>query len=285
MEAGRDSRPKDYPVPPGLKVIITETFFPELRIVLMGRMFAGKTSVMNTILKTRQEVSRTKRCVMREGEVEKRKVILIDTPGWWPYASIKETPKSVKQEIMSSVNLCSPGPHAVLLVLQSGVVFSEAYGNSIKGHMELLGGNVWSHCIVVFTRGDWMGTPTIEEHIESEGDALQWLISECGNRYHVLNNMQDDEEQVRELMEKVEMMARQNNKLLTPIEEEIEESDSGCGSNISHQDKLERGSLNIIPPLMDDDPEVYVIKWLENSAAMSMFSKLAENNSEDIFNG
>lgn len=71
------------------KYFFTGRHFPELRIVLMGRMLAGKTSVMNTILKTREEVSRTKGCVLREGEVDKRKVILIDTPGWWPYASIR----------------------------------------------------------------------------------------------------------------------------------------------------------------------------------------------------
>lgn len=72
----------------------------------MGGRFVGKTSVMNTILKIKQEFSNSKKCVMREGEVDKRKVILIDTPGWWPYASVKETSESVKQEIMSSVTMC-----------------------------------------------------------------------------------------------------------------------------------------------------------------------------------
>lgn len=97
----------------------------------------------------------------------RKKVILIDTPGWWPYASVQETPESVKQEIMSSVTMCPPGPHAALLVLQSGVTFTEAQRRSVKEHMDLLGRNVWKYCIVVFSRGDWMGTPTIEEHTEN----------------------------------------------------------------------------------------------------------------------
>lgn len=63
---------------------------------------------------------------MLKGEVDKRKVILIDTSGWWPFASVNETSDSVKQEIMSSFNLCSPGPHAVLLVLQSRVAYTGA---------------------------------------------------------------------------------------------------------------------------------------------------------------
>uniref|UniRef100_A0A8C1E3D4 AIG1-type G domain-containing protein n=1 Tax=Cyprinus carpio carpio TaxID=630221 RepID=A0A8C1E3D4_CYPCA len=264
-----------------LKKCLTERScgFPELRIVLMGGRFVGKTSVMNTILKIKQEFSNSKKCVMREGEVDKRKVILIDTPGWWPYASVKETSESVKQEIMSSVTMCPPGPHAVLLVLQSDVAFSEAQSRSVKEHMELLGQNVWKYCIVVFTRGDWRGTSTIEEHIESEGETLQMLINKCGNRYHILNNMQwDDGIQVRELMEKVEMMARGNTDLLTPVEAAMEETDSGWGSNWSDQDKLERGSLKLDPPNMHDDK---VKKWLENIEIVSNY-RTSSDFSQDI---
>lgn len=264
-----------------LKKCLTERScgFPELRIVLMGGRFVGKTSVMNTILKIKQEFSNSKKCVMREGEVDKRKVILIDTPGWWPYASVKETSESVKQEIVSSVTMCPPGPHAVLLVLQSDVAFSEAQRRSVKEHMELLGQNVWRHCIVVFTRGDWRGTSTIEEHIESEGETLQMLINKCGNRYHILNNMQwDDGIQVRELMEKVEMMARGNTDLLTPVEAGMEETDSGWGSNWSDQDKLERGSLKLDPPNMHDEK---VKKWLENIEIVSNY-RTSSDFSQDI---
>lgn len=213
----------------------------------MGGNIVGKTSVVNTILKIKQEKNMAKKCVMSEGEVDKQKVILIDTPGWWPYASVKETSEPVKKEIMLSVTMCPPGPHAVLLVLRSGVAFTGAHGRSVKEHMELLGRDVWKYCIVVFSRSDWMGTPTIEEHIESEGEDLQWLINKCGNRYHVLNYMeQDDGKQVRELMEKVEMMAGLNRDLLKPVESAKEESDSGWGSNRS--DMLERGSLQLDPP-------------------------------------
>ncbi|XP_050989266.1 GTPase IMAP family member 8-like [Labeo rohita] len=255
--------------------------FPELRIVLMGANTAEKTSVMNIILKIKQEVNKRSahhKSVLREGEFDKRKVILIDTPGWWPYAYVKETSESVKQEIKSCVTMCPPGPHAVLLVLQSGVAFTEAQKRSVKEHMELLGRNVWTYCIVVFTRAEWMGTPTIEEHIESEGEALQWLINKCGNRYHVLNYMECDGTQVSELIEKVEMMAKENTDLLTPVEAAMEETDSGWGSD---QDMLERGSLTFVPPQMQD----YVTKWLENIETVSNYRTLSEMSadiSEDV---
>ncbi|XP_048020655.1 GTPase IMAP family member 8-like isoform X1 [Megalobrama amblycephala] len=263
-----------------LKERLTEKSFPELRIVLMGGNIVGKSSVVNTILKIKQEKNMSKKCVLSEGEVDKQTVILIDTPGWWPYASVKETSESVKQEIMSSVTCCPPGPHAVLLVLQSGVAFTEAQRRSVKEHMELLGRDVWKYCIVVFSRGDWIVTPTIEEHIESEGEDLQWLINKCGNMYHVINYMeQDDEKQVRELIEKVVMMARMNNDLLTPLEGAKEDSDSGWGSD---QDKFERGSLNLYPPEMHED---HVKKWLENMEIVSDYrdsSKFSEDISEDV---
>lgn len=230
-------------------LFLAEISIPELRIVLMGGNIVGKTSVRNTILKIKQEKNMSKKCVMSKGEVDKQTVILIDTPGWWPYASVKETSEPVKQEIRSSVTMCPPGPHAVLLVLPSSASFTEAHRRTVKEHMELLGRNVWKYCIVVFSRDYWMGTPTIEEHIENEGEDLQWLINKCGNRYHVINCMErDDEKQVRELMEKVVMMARGNTEFLTPVEGGMEESESGWASNMSDLGKLERGSLDLDPP-------------------------------------
>ncbi|XP_067219638.1 GTPase IMAP family member 9-like isoform X2 [Chanodichthys erythropterus] len=242
----------------------------------MGGKNSGKTSVMNTILKNTQYARRTKECVMSEGKVDERKLILIDTPGWWPYASVKETSEPVKQEIMSSVTMCPPGPHAVLLVLQSGVAFIEAQRRSVKEHMELLGRDVWKYCIVVFSRGDWMGTPTIEEHIESEGEDLQWLINKCGNRYHVLNNMvQDDEKQVRELMEKVEMMARMNTVLPKAVGEALEkmedsDDERACKWETEH---VECRSFLQDRPKLD---ESFIEKWQKDLHIVSDYGTMTE---------
>ncbi|XP_051553327.1 GTPase IMAP family member 9-like [Myxocyprinus asiaticus] len=248
--------------------------FPELRILLMGSSTVGKTSVANTILKnTVYKWSRTKQCEKREKEEDRQKVILIDTPGWWMYSSVKETPKPIKQEIISSLSLCPPGAHAVLLVVRPGIAFTEAHRRSIKEHMELLGHNVWNHCIVVFSWGDWLGAPTIEEHIESEGENLQWLISKCGNRYHVLNNKHwKDGKQVTELMEKVEIMARANTNLLTPVE-----------MDDSSEIHLERGSFTMEPPYMkESESEERVKKWLQDSDKVSDHGFGSESEMEGI---
>nr|XP_013996461.1 unnamed protein product [Salmo salar] len=178
----------------------------ELRIVLLGCKDAGKSSSGNTILGREEFDLRTAaQCVKKQGEVAGRQVTVVDTPGWWANQPVERTPKLVKQEIVLSVFLCPPGPHTLLLVIRGDHTFNEKHRRSIEEHMELLGENGWSHTIVLFTHGDCLGDTTIEQHIESEGEALQWLVEKCGNRYHVLNNeSKGDVTQVTELLEKIE---------------------------------------------------------------------------------
>ncbi|XP_076118579.1 GTPase IMAP family member 9-like [Alosa pseudoharengus] len=124
---------------------------------------------------------------------------------------LKETPELTREQIELSVSLCPPGPHALLLVIRGDTPFTETERISVQEHLELLSKRVWSHTIVLFTCGDWLGDTPIEQHIESEGESLHWLVEKCGNRYHVLNNQtRDDHMQVTQLMEKIEEMVAAN---------------------------------------------------------------------------
>ncbi|XP_046892023.1 GTPase IMAP family member 8-like [Hypomesus transpacificus] len=184
----------------------------ELRIVLLGARYEGKRSSGNTILGREEfDLTTVAQCVKRQGEVAGRQVTVVNTPCWWSDLPVDITTEQVKQEILCSVSLCPPGPHTILLVIKLGVSFKEEHRKSVEGHMELLSERVWSHTIVLFTRGDCLGDTTIEQHIEREGKALQWLIEKCGNRYHVFNNKnRGDDTQVTELLDKMEEMVAGN---------------------------------------------------------------------------
>ncbi|XP_036374771.1 GTPase IMAP family member 8-like [Megalops cyprinoides] len=197
----------------------------ELRLVLLGCIFVGKSSAGNTILATvaGEARQRTTHCVETQGQVGGRRVTVVDTPGWLGYHSVQDTPEKVKQEIVRSVSLCPPGPHALLLVIDVSVSFTEAHRRSVKEHLELLSKDVWRHTIVLFTWGDWLGDTTIEQHIETEGSALQWVIEKCRNRYHLFSHDKKGESaQVTELLERIEEMVVANSLFCLSAERERE---------------------------------------------------------------
>lgn len=147
---------------------------------------------------------RTSHSVARQGFVGKTEITLVDTPGWWKGYPVFDTPEAIKDEVMRGMFLCPPGSHVFLLVIDSDASFNAKHLNAVTTHMELLGEGVWRHTIIVFTRGDWLRTYTIEQYIEGEGEALQSLVEQCGNRYHVIDNKNvDDGTQITELLEKI----------------------------------------------------------------------------------
>ncbi|XP_035002377.2 GTPase IMAP family member 4 [Hippoglossus stenolepis] len=116
----------------------------------------------------------------------------------------------MKSEILSGVSLCSPAPNVILLAVPLDTSFTEEQRRVTEENMRLLGHRVWRHVIVLFTSGDVQGKKTIEQHIESEGMPLRWLIEKCGHRYHVLDNRSRADDQVTELLKRMEEMVAGN---------------------------------------------------------------------------
>ncbi|XP_076136256.1 GTPase IMAP family member 8-like [Alosa pseudoharengus] len=213
---------------------------PELRIYLLGWLFSGKTSASKTIIGQGDDVqrSRTYRSLRTSGEFAGRRVSVVDTPGWWKYLPAKCTPEWVKKELQRGLILDSKAPHAILLAVPVDTAFSTEQKKITEDNMRVFGDNVWRHTMVLFTCGDLLGETSIEEHIECEGEHLEWLVEKCGNRYHVIS-WNDKEDEVIELLKKIEEMVTRNSLFCL----EVTEAQRSVGKDMTEELQEEKRKL------------------------------------------
>ncbi|XP_060752961.1 GTPase IMAP family member GIMD1-like [Tachysurus vachellii] len=236
---------------------------PEVNIVLIGYRKAGKTTTGNIMLgKNIFSRQKTFQSEQQHGQVAGRQVAVVDTPGWDWVHDLEETPELDWQIVQSVHTHCSKGsPVVFLLVMRAAFPFKEVNKLITEEYLQLLGDCIWNHTIVLFTTGAWMEDIDIELHIESEGDALQWLVEKCGNRYHVMDTKgKKAAVQVPELMRKIEQVVANNKSCPFHIDKEIcEKFEKQCStvSNQTSQSMLhvrkEHRSMPWIPLKMDDD--------------------------------
>lgn len=190
-----------------------------MRLVLLGPHFSAKSSTGNTILGRKAFDRIIEENLKENGEVAGRNLTVVYTPGFEKDYLIGKRREDIKLNILRTVTEWASGIHAFIIVQCVESSFAEEEKSALEKIMETLGERVWNHTLVVFAVGDELGDTPIELFIASEGDALQWLIEKCGNRYHVLNTKNwGDGSEVTELLEKIEEMVAGNRGRLYEID-------------------------------------------------------------------
>lgn len=182
------------------------------RLLLLGFQGSGKTSTLNSILSQEKNPSDNFKTEQQYWvDILTWRLLIIDTPGW-NLDTENPTDEMDSENQQSIIDQCSPGPHALLLVVPIGVPFTEHHWQGLWSRVEALGAGIWRHTMVLFTCADQLlQDKGVEEFIVDGGPALQRLVQRCGCRYHALDNTCSDKSgQVAELLKKVEEMVQEN---------------------------------------------------------------------------
>ncbi|XP_051244998.1 GTPase IMAP family member 9-like [Dicentrarchus labrax] len=214
----------------------------ELRIVLVGKVGAGKTSVMKTLLRSSEENDKpdlesqnmflpdTEKCQRGKVKIRGRTVVVVDTPG---LCSTEKTDEEVMEEVKQCVSLAAPGPHVFLFVLSCLDRFTKEDQDAVDIIKKTFGETVTCYTMALFTHGDELknNRKTIQEFIEENND-LKNFVTYCNGGSHDIENEDQSPSQVTKLLQEINVMVQKNGGKCYTVEMLVEAEKKGKGSGV-----------------------------------------------------